>query len=443
MTTRHRFRKMAAGRVMLCALLIALGLVAVLPLEKHAAASAASIQRISKDTTWTEEGSPYVLRGRVVVEEGVTLTVEPGVKVLGTETAALVVRGLLLAEGSPSERIVFSRKIGHPHWKGIVIVGDRSLRSAGKHSRISFARIQRARVGLRSLYDSPTVKSSVFRTNRLALKVTAPNSDVLIAGNVFLRNRRAIVGRARSVIEVRRNDFWDNNRNIIAGPRPTYSCGLDAGGWEIHANDILRGPRSRWYSNDVRTTPGSNVSKYYVDARNNWWGTSDERDIAARILDGYDDFRFKKVDASSPSGHPHTAWAPPGRVGAPDPEPTTHGDAFTRSYINSPHHGQCIKRGEFRKLEGRAQGHLGELRYVDAALRRQRSRGCAWWSDTRERMVRGKCSEPLWFRAEGAADWSYHFNTVLPKGRYAALSRSNGEGAVAIGRNKIRFRLTR
>ncbi|MDQ3956192.1 MAG: hypothetical protein M3285_11665 [Actinomycetota bacterium] len=347
-----------------------------------------------------------------------------------------------MADGSAAERIVFSRKRGHQNWKGIVLVGNRNPASVDERSRIRFARLSHARVGLRFSHDAPRVQNSVFRNNRLGLKAIAPNSKVLISNNVFLQNRQALLGRARAIIRVQRNDFWDNKRNIIAGPKPTYDCGTDAGGWEIHANDILRGPQSRWYSDDVRTTPGGNVSAYYVDARDNWWGTTDKRDIAARILDGRDDFRFKKVNSSSPTSGAHTAWSPPGKVGAPDPEPTTHGDALTRSYINAPEHGQCLYRQRFRKIEGHAQAVLGELRRVDLALRRNRSTGCSWWSDARGRLLRAKCSQPVWFRAEGTAEWSYQFDTPLPKGRYEVLSRSNGEGGFEIGRNKIQFRLT-
>jgi hypothetical protein len=396
---------------------------------------------LSLDTTWTKSGSPYILRGEVVVEEGATLTIEPGVKVRGTEGASLVVRGVLRVEGAHGDPVVFSRKKGHRDWKGITLLGESSVDLVDNRSRIRFSHIKDAVIGVRSLFDSPSVTNTIFRDNRIGLDMTSPNGDVLVFENVFLRNHTAFVGRTRGIITVYRNDFWDNRRNIVAGPKPTYDCGPDSGGWEIHENDILRGPSSSWYSNDVRTTPGSNVNSYFVKASRNWWGTLDGSDIEARILDANDDFRFKEVDAAFPSSGPHTTWSPPGAVGNPDPEPISHADALTISFVESPKHGECRHQQDLREISGRAQGHMGELRSVAVAVRRIRSSGCAWWSHRRSRLVSGPCSKPVWVDAEGTRDWSYRFRTTLPAGKYEVLSRSNGEGGFAVGRNKIKFRL--
>lgn len=69
---------------------------------------------ISTDTTWTKANSPYNLTGNVLVESGVTLTIEPGVAVdlLGFEDGYpvgydLTVEGTLIAIGSNSEPIHF------------------------------------------------------------------------------------------------------------------------------------------------------------------------------------------------------------------------------------------------------------------------------------------------------------------------------------------------
>ena len=63
-------------------------------------------ENISEDTTW-ETGKVYILGGRIAVESGVTLTIEPGVIIKGqagtgaNATALLVARGATLdAEGT-------------------------------------------------------------------------------------------------------------------------------------------------------------------------------------------------------------------------------------------------------------------------------------------------------------------------------------------------------
>jgi hypothetical protein len=59
---------------------------------------------IGSDTTWTKANSPYTLTGWVAVNSGVTLTIEPGVTVIG---GSLLVNGTLVARGTNIDRINF------------------------------------------------------------------------------------------------------------------------------------------------------------------------------------------------------------------------------------------------------------------------------------------------------------------------------------------------
>src|SRR5690554_2675409 len=69
---------------------------------------------ITTNTTWTSD-NVYQLGGRIVVEDGATLTIEPGTIVNGeagtgiNATALLIARGgKLMAEGTASEPIIFT-----------------------------------------------------------------------------------------------------------------------------------------------------------------------------------------------------------------------------------------------------------------------------------------------------------------------------------------------
>ncbi|AEM70031.1 putative lipoprotein [Allomuricauda ruestringensis DSM 13258] len=69
---------------------------------------------LTEDETWTAENI-YILDGKVVVGEGVTLTIEPGTIIKGAEgqetlASALVVDqgGTLMAEGTPTSPIIFT-----------------------------------------------------------------------------------------------------------------------------------------------------------------------------------------------------------------------------------------------------------------------------------------------------------------------------------------------
>ena len=85
---------------------------------------------ITADTTWTLANSPYVATGRVYVNEGVTLTIEPGVVVKFERSyASLIVRGSLVAEGAPGQPIVFTSIKDDAH--GGDTNGDGSATSPG------------------------------------------------------------------------------------------------------------------------------------------------------------------------------------------------------------------------------------------------------------------------------------------------------------------------
>jgi len=64
---------------------------------------------ILSDTTWTMAGSPYIATCSVLVMSGVTLTIEPGVIVRFNENLGLQVDGQLIARGTGTSLITFTK----------------------------------------------------------------------------------------------------------------------------------------------------------------------------------------------------------------------------------------------------------------------------------------------------------------------------------------------
>ena len=69
---------------------------------------------ITTDTTWTQANSPYVVTANVLVAEGVTLTIEPGVTVKFEEIKGLQIAGELIARGIETNPIVFTSNQAEP-----------------------------------------------------------------------------------------------------------------------------------------------------------------------------------------------------------------------------------------------------------------------------------------------------------------------------------------
>lgn len=85
-------------------------LIAVMLAVAHPAWASSTIDgtTITQDTTWTPSGGPYGIANTVTVASGVTLTIQPGTVVKFLANASLLVRGNLVARGTPGNKIVFT-----------------------------------------------------------------------------------------------------------------------------------------------------------------------------------------------------------------------------------------------------------------------------------------------------------------------------------------------
>jgi hypothetical protein len=75
---------------------------------------------ISNNTTWNIAGSPYIVVGSLNVQNGYTLTIEPGVTVKFDTATMLRISGELIANGTASNHILFTANSTNPsmgYWK--------------------------------------------------------------------------------------------------------------------------------------------------------------------------------------------------------------------------------------------------------------------------------------------------------------------------------------
>ena len=83
---------------------------------------------IDTDTTWTLADSPYLVTGNIQIAEDTTLTIEPGVNVTIQSSLSagvgyyILVKGLLNAQGTVDNPIIFTAEDPQAPWGGIVFV---------------------------------------------------------------------------------------------------------------------------------------------------------------------------------------------------------------------------------------------------------------------------------------------------------------------------------
>jgi hypothetical protein len=226
---------------------------------------AEAFQHLQTDTVW--RGS-VVVRDIVVVEEGVTLTIEPGTVVKfapRTENKAgggLVVYGKLLCLGTPERRVRFTvAGAGEgARW------GEVRMEFAGP-SVLQYADFERATWGLHVHFTPLQVRHCTFRDNHGGIRFRS--GPVLIEENTFEGNHiaiRSFLGKG----QIRFNRIVRNDIGIF------ISQGTQ--GIQIQCNRILGNHRYNLRIGDFEHQA--------LDVKYNWWGSTDEETIEAGIYDG-------------------------------------------------------------------------------------------------------------------------------------------------------------
>jgi hypothetical protein len=208
--------------------LLMIGSLAPIPLKPLAQAQSASLAtvingNITSNTTWTQSGSPYQVQAIVTVYPGVTLTIEPGVKITFANNTRLNVNGTLLAEGRPDSQILFTAANPTPGaWQGVWIYGTSGQRSSG--NRLKYVTIEYGGGGIANganLYVSDgdiSIRYSIFRNsseNGLSTwnNVVANVSDTQFTGN---QGYAALFADLSSMPALARLAGSGNGVNVIA-----------------------------------------------------------------------------------------------------------------------------------------------------------------------------------------------------------------------------------
>ena len=148
---------------------------------------------IWENATWTLDNSPYNFTDDLLIDEGVTLTIEAGVTV-NFNDYFMAVGGTLFAIGTETDKIVMSGS-------GFAYTGELDGRivflSTSTDSIIEYTEITSTPRVIIGIYESsPTISSNIIRDSRnggsLFCAIYIRDGSPLITGNIISNNSRGI-----------------------------------------------------------------------------------------------------------------------------------------------------------------------------------------------------------------------------------------------------------
>ncbi len=296
---------------------------------------------LSSDTTLAQENSPYLVTANLVLAPGRTLTIEPGVHIRFSPGTGMEIRGDLQAIGTVLEPIVLTAvdpaTAAKSAWRGITIAN-----SVGGKGNIQFAEISFAFAGIELQCcgggGPADVYDSTFESNQNALRGYADwiaytyrskfsnndtgliGADRIIAYSKFSNNGYGLEETER--VSVYFSTFTGHTVAALQGGRdPVMYCtitgnneGVDATyeGFSLTYNTIANnqtgvkmgsydGNTPSLSNNNIYNNTGNNIvnnDPTGKSAINNWWGTTSDAAIEAKIWDFSDNTDLGVIEYS-------------------------------------------------------------------------------------------------------------------------------------------------
>ncbi len=171
---------------------------------------------ITTATTWTIGDSPVTVTDSITIAEGATLTIDPGVEVRFSSQTALVVAGVLIADGSESDPIVLTSASGNPEpgdWAGVTFENLSNAGSVFRHVTVEYAGFGATNSGVyyrTGAFGVPVSHSTIRHTAGNGIDTRASNpvlDDLNVTGNTGY----GVFSDLFSNFELRNSTITDNN----------------------------------------------------------------------------------------------------------------------------------------------------------------------------------------------------------------------------------------
>ncbi len=307
---------------------------------------------IDTDTIWTLDSSPYFLTTPVLVSEGTTLTIEPGVTVC-INASYIKVDGTLIAKGNGNQKIVLTQNdtyyvpLEYLNAKPAIEFSSTSIpwnEASQTGCILENTVISSARSGyyytIKISNASPKISNSTITTYGDSWSIYVDSGSPIIANNTITSKYHGITvnshsGVPKSIVSIVDNIIYGCEigisigsgspvieRNLIINNVGDHSddCGIFVN-WRDNGNKadvppVIKNNTIAKNSNGIRyASPYDCLIEYNnfyqnnqyniylryettsnITATNNWWGTIATSEINQTIYDFKNDFNLGKVN---------------------------------------------------------------------------------------------------------------------------------------------------
>lgn len=149
------------------------------------------------NANWTIAGSPYIVTINLVVFDGVTLTIDPGVEVKFMDGLELDLRGKLIAVGTAADSITFTSAANNPVpgiWNGIRITGTTNPLGVGDQLTMKYCKGLYADVfaDMDLAYHGPYIFEHCYFKKNIRVSYDGGMPYVLFSQCDFITNYKAL-----------------------------------------------------------------------------------------------------------------------------------------------------------------------------------------------------------------------------------------------------------
>ncbi len=221
-----------------------------------------------------ENGEPYVVKSDLLIPQGMTLTIEPGVTLMFTDEDSLLwmkIEGKLIAKGNPNMPITFTTaryEADYGQWRGLAFLSET------EQSEIEYCIFEYG-----AFFELDTVTQKGKEAQLYAGMLAVLNSSPIIRNNIIFYNQNngIYVTGPNAAPDVRYNIIFKNDACAIRADTstyanfvPWYNCGAENSSLDFLMPDPLIGRKITVNANLDSTDPYYNMtlSPLFMDWQN-------------------------------------------------------------------------------------------------------------------------------------------------------------------------------